>query len=163
VLQQFALPLRNLPADTATWNDWSRNLSALSGQTVYISLGFDGSIPGGSTMSTAKVWLEDQYIPKTVHGESAILPQPAHCILDRNHPNPFNPGTVLPFALGREGHVRLSVHDALGREIAVLVDQIRTAGHYQERFDGTELPSGTYVYRLVFDGTILSRSMMLVK
>jgi hypothetical protein len=84
-------------------------------------------------------------------------------VLDRNHPNPFNPGTMIPFALGRDGHVRLSVHDALGREVAVLVDEVRAAGRYEEYLDASSFQTGTYIYRLAFDIRVLSRSMMLVK
>ncbi|MFZ1730029.1 MAG: hypothetical protein WBQ23_16095 [Bacteroidota bacterium] len=163
LIQSFSLPLQNLQSDTVMWTSWSRPLTQVPAYPVYLSLGIEGTLPAGAEVTNAKVWLEDQYIPKMSLGEMAVARLPDDCVLDRNHPNPFNPGTMIPFALGHDGHVRLSVHDALGREVAVLVDEIRAAGRYEEYLDASGFQTGTYVYRLVFNGRILSRSMMLVK
>lgn len=63
-------------------------------------------------------------------------------------PNPFNPITVVGFRLSVVGETRLSVHDILGREVAVLVDGIQQAGSHQVRFDASHLSSGAYLLRL---------------
>jgi len=96
-------------------------------------------------------------------GKSTPSQLPRDFTLDRNHPNPFNPGTVIPFSLGHDGYVRMSVHDVLGREVALLVNEVRSSGRYGEYFDATNLPSVTYIYRLVFEGKTQSRSMMLMR
>ncbi|MCZ7558618.1 MAG: T9SS type A sorting domain-containing protein [Bacteroidia bacterium] len=163
LLHSFSIPLRNLPADTAMWTNWSRPLPQIPAIPVYISLGIDGALPAGAEVSNAKVWMEDQYIPKLASGESAPSQLPGDFTLHRNHPNPFNPGTVIPFSLGHDGHVRMSVHDVLGREVALLVNEVRSSGRYGEYFDAANLPSGTYICRLVFEGTTQSRSMLLVR
>ena len=162
VLLSYALPLTTLASDTAMWESWSRVIAQAPSYPVYLSLGVDGSLPSGAELSTAKVWLEDQYIPKGLRDESD-QPLPATFVLERNHPNPFNPGTRIPFALGEEGHARLTVHDALGREVARLVDGTLPAGRHVADFDARALPSGTYIARLQFGGRTQSQNMLLVK
>jgi hypothetical protein len=162
VILSYALPLRTLASDTAMWGSWSRVIAQAPSYPVYLSLGVDGVIPVGAELSTAKVWLEDQYIPKATRTAGAST-LPTSFILERNHPNPFNPGTRIPFALGEDGHVLLTVHDALGREVARLVDETLPAGRHLSHFDASGLPSGTYVARLQFGGLTQSRNMMLIK
>jgi hypothetical protein len=161
ILQQFALPLRNFPTDTAMWNDWTRNLSALANETVYISLGIDGTLPGSATASTAKVWLEGQYIPKASAGMDRGYPRPSTIQLGQNHPNPFSGETIIPFFLPEAQHLRLTIHDLLGREIAVIVDDILPAGSHERRFDGGPFVPGTYLIRLSTEHEIVSRTMIL--
>jgi hypothetical protein len=69
--------------------------------------------------------------------------------LDGNYPNPFNPQTTITFSLEESAQVRLSVYDMLGRELQVLVNGVLQPGSYDATFDAGELPSGTYLYRLV--------------
>lgn len=88
---------------------------------------------------------------------------PATVVLAQNYPNPFNPVTVIPFALPSAGPVRLTVYDVLGREVALLVDDVLPAGRHEAVFDGHDLASGTYFYRVAFDGRSYSRPMLLVK
>lgn len=80
-----------------------------------------------------------------------------------NHPNPFNPATVIRFMLDAPRATRLSVHDVLGREVALLVDARLTAGEHEVRFDGTALASGVYLVRMVADGQVVTRRISLVK
>jgi hypothetical protein len=63
-------------------------------------------------------------------------------------PNPFRDGTRLRFALAEAADVTLTVHDALGREVARLVDGPLEAGAHAATFDARGLPSGVYAYRL---------------
>jgi len=80
-----------------------------------------------------------------------------------NYPNPFNPSTTIPFQLPKSGWVTLKVYDVLGRTIATLVDEPREAGYHEVQFDGRQLASGVYFYRLEFDGQIKHRQMLLIK
>jgi len=87
--------------------------------------------------------------------------------LDQNYPNPFNGTTEIKYQIPRAGHVQLSVYNMLGQEIQGLVDQDEGANEYRIRFDGNNLPSGQYTYRMIYeaDGNItkLSHKMYLVK
>ena len=83
--------------------------------------------------------------------------------LEQNYPNPFNPTTNLKFKIKNENFVKLSVFDASGKEVAVLVNSKLNAGEYEYTFDGAKLSSGVYFYTLQTDGFIETKKMMLVK
>ncbi len=68
--------------------------------------------------------------------------------LCQNYPNPFNPMTKLKFQMPNSGFAELTVFDALGKEVKVLVNQQLSPGTYEVYFDGSDLPSGVYYYRL---------------
>jgi hypothetical protein len=88
---------------------------------------------------------------------------PATYTLDQNYPNPFNPSTEIRFSLPVSGPVRLTVYNLLGQEIVVLVDEVKPAGNYSARFDGSGLSSGIYMYRLQAEGFTETKSMLMVK
>jgi hypothetical protein len=163
VLQQFALPLRNFLADTAMWNDWSRNLSALANQTVYISLAIDGTLPGNATASTAKVWLEGQYIPKASAGVDRGFPHPSAIQLGQNHPNPFTGQTLVPFSLPTLTSIKLAVYDVMGREVASVAEGEFAAGEHELGFRANDLPAGTYILKLTAGAETVTRTMILTK
>lgn len=73
---------------------------------------------------------------------------PKNFELFQNYPNPFNPATAISYQLSAVSHVRLGVYDALGRQVALLVDAEQPAGRYQVTFDAKELTSGVYFYRM---------------
>lgn len=90
--------------------------------------------------------------------------QPGTIALDQNYPNPFAASTTIGYTLDRAANVRLVVFDAAGREVAIVAESRRAAGGHTVTFDGSGLPSGTYLYRLEADGeTIQTRRMTLVK
>ena len=68
--------------------------------------------------------------------------------LQQNYPNPFNPVTKINFDLPENGIVDLRIYDMLGREVATLVNEVRTAGYYTVNFDASKLSSGIYFYRM---------------
>jgi photosystem II stability/assembly factor-like uncharacterized protein len=73
--------------------------------------------------------------------------------LSQNYPNPFNPMTKLKFDImsnvkGQMSNVKLTVFDVLGKEVKILVNQKLSPGTYEVEFDGSDLPSGVYFYRL---------------
>lgn len=65
-----------------------------------------------------------------------------------NRPNPFNPVTTIEYTIPQDERVKITVFDALGREIEVLVDEQRSAGTHAVVFDAKQLPSGIYFYRM---------------
>jgi uncharacterized protein (TIGR02145 family) len=88
---------------------------------------------------------------------------PQALTLHQNYPNPFNPSTQITFEVPNQTKVRLAVYDLLGREVAILIDEVRPAGNYEVTFDASSLPSGMYVYRLSAGGQILTQQMTLIK
>jgi xylan 1,4-beta-xylosidase len=79
------------------------------------------------------------------------------------YPNPFNPATQIRFSIPESGSVQLTVHDILGREVAILVNGTLPAGEHQATFDATNLSSGIYLYRLQAGNQILTGKLMLVR
>jgi len=69
--------------------------------------------------------------------------------LYQNYSNPFNPVTHLEFWIPDLGFVSLKVYDLLDKEVKTLVNEIKPAGIYSVEFDGSDLPSGIYYYKLV--------------
>ena len=80
-----------------------------------------------------------------------------------NYPNPFRDVTSFTFKLGKATHVRLTVHDAMGREVAVLTDADYTRGVHSVMLQSTQLPSGLYFYRFMSDEGVIQRKMLLVR
>jgi hypothetical protein len=81
----------------------------------------------------------------------------------QNYPNPFNPSTTIEYRMPRAGYAVLKVFDMLGREVRTLQEGWRGAGTHQARFEGGELPSGVYIYRLTTNGVSRTMKMILAK
>lgn len=93
-------------------------------------------------------------------------PRAAH--LDQNHPNPFNPSTIIPFATAREGVVSLVVYDASGRTVKTLVEGILPAGGHRVLWNGSDdrgnsVASGVYFVRLRCSDVCATRKLVLVR
>lgn len=88
---------------------------------------------------------------------------PVEFILAQNFPNPFNPTTKINFQIPIEGLVKLSVFDLSGREVAALVNEVLTPGYYIFDFNGSNLSSGAYFYRLVANNSVMTKRMLMIK
>ncbi len=78
-------------------------------------------------------------------------------------PNPANPSTTINYSIVRPGDVDLSVYNMSGQKIATLVDDYMSAGTHSAVFNGANLASGVYFYRLKGEGFTKSGKMLLVK
>jgi carboxypeptidase T len=83
--------------------------------------------------------------------------------LEQNYPNPFNPSTQINYSIAKEGFVKISIFDVLGREVKVLVNEVKTPGFYAVDFDGTNLSSGMYFYRMESGYFVDTKKMTLIK
>jgi len=89
-------------------------------------------------------------------------------LLEQNVPNPFNPVTVIRFAVAEPGTVRLVVYDVGGRPVRVLVEGVRQASWHEATWDGRDdsgqaVASGVYVYQLERPGYTESKKMVLLR
>jgi hypothetical protein len=102
--------------------------------------------------------------PKSVFytEEHEAIPQTA-ALEVKNYPNPFNPSTVLEYALPESGHTTLLVYDLLGRAIATLVDEEQVAGVHSAVFDAGNSPSGIYMYVLTTASGQVTGKMLLAR
>ncbi|MFZ1320157.1 MAG: T9SS type A sorting domain-containing protein [Ignavibacteria bacterium] len=80
-----------------------------------------------------------------------------------NYPNPFNPTTTIKFDLPKDVLVSIKIFDMLGREIRTLVNDYKTAGSYTISFNGADLSSGIYYYKIKAGDFEQVRKMMLLK
>jgi hypothetical protein len=172
-----------VPVTLAVNGRWSKTLT----QTV------PGGVPGGSYTLEAQAGSfpiatqSDAFPFEKAAAKGGVLPgveawggpwetglsgppetPPRRFRLAENYPNPFNPETVIAYDVGADGPVRLAVYDVLGREVAVLVSEVKPAGAYRATWDGRDasgapVPSGMYVYRMEAPGFVQTRPMMLVK
>ncbi len=88
---------------------------------------------------------------------------PGQFSLNQNYPNPFNPVTRISFDIPVQSFVKLTVYDILGNEISTLIKEDLSAGRYEAEFDATELPTGTYFYRLNAGNFSETKKMILIK
>lgn len=141
-------------------------------KTIEFVTGADDGVPGISgsidlTMIGDEVvigsvsFVETTGEAGTSVAEAGAVPQALR--ISTNYPNPFSSNTTIPFELAESGAVDLRVYDMLGREVAVVVDAVLPAGRHEVNFDATELPSGTYLYRIEAAGTTRSSVMTVAR
>lgn len=88
---------------------------------------------------------------------------PVEYRLNQNYPNPFNPTTKISYSIPTSGIVRLSITDAVGREVALLVNSYIQAGRHDALFDGKNYASGVYFYKLESGNYTDTKKMVLIK
>jgi beta-glucanase (GH16 family) len=144
---------------TATWNQYTFRFTPSS------------SVPGTFTVdfgAKVGVYYLDFLTLTDISGQTSVADPveqqlPAGYSLFQNYPNPFNPSTVFSCQLPVVSKVTLSIYDALGREVATLIDEVKEPGTYSIRWDATGLPSGTYFYRMTAGGFTQTRKMTMIK
>jgi type IX secretion system substrate protein/Kelch motif protein len=88
---------------------------------------------------------------------------PENYSLSQNYPNPFNPTTNISYNVPKGSYVKLIVYDWVGREVTFLVNEYSKAGTYDIEFDGSNLSSGVYFYRIETGGFNDTKKMILIK
>jgi len=102
-----------------------------------------------------------QIVPTDIGGNQSGMP--TRFELSQNYPNPFNPSTQIKFSVPKEGFVNIKVFDVLGREVRTLVNEVKKPGYYSVDFDGANLSSGFYFYRMETSSYVETKKMMLLK
>ena len=88
---------------------------------------------------------------------------PGSFILYQNYPNPFNPTTNIKFAIAKATDVKLSVYDALGREVETLVNEFISPGIYEVKWDAARFSSGIYFNKILTNEFTSVKKMALIK
>lgn len=88
---------------------------------------------------------------------------PTQFLLEQNYPNPFNPSTAIRFSIPTVGFVSLTVHNVLGLQVAVLVNQVKSPGIFTATLNATGLPSGIYFYTLRVGSYTETKRLVLLK
>ena len=100
-------------------------------------------------------------ISMTDIGENAS--KPVLYKLYDNYPNPFNPSTTLRYSLPEASFTSIKIYDAVGKEVAVVVNEMKTAGTYQIEFNAVGLSSGIYYYSIQAGTFSETKKMILMK
>jgi hypothetical protein len=88
---------------------------------------------------------------------------PEQIALNQNYPNPFNPVTRIGYVLPHEIQVELSVYNALGQCVAILVDGTMSAGYHEVEFHASTLSTGMYFYQLRAGSNVLTRKLLVLR
>ena len=121
------------------------------------------AIKQDSALKSAVAWLYTILPSVTdVKGLNNLL-IPSTVVLNQNYPNPFNPTTKISYGVPSSMKVSLVVYDVLGKQLMTLVDQVQTPGNYEVPFNGANLSSGIYFYRLTTGNVVMTKKMMFLK
>jgi uncharacterized protein (DUF362 family) len=143
----------------------------------------DGSAVRVPLTSFERTTLKTNYLPRDYDGQSEpewhlvdepynygttdVRPpeseRPEAFVVRQNYPNPFNASTSIQFVIPHGGHVRLDVWNALGEVVAVLQDGFCVEGAHMAVWNGSGQASGHYFYRLRFEGSTLTGSMVMLR
>lgn len=111
-------------------------------------------------------WMQIDYlaVPSILFTSVETLAEiPSSYSLQQNYPNPFNPVTTIRYSIAKTELVKLIVYDVLGRQVAILINEIQNPGIYDVRFDASNLSSGVYFYRIEAGSYSETKRMMLLK
>lgn len=131
-------------------------IKALVGQ------GFVGTMRGANSFIEAG-FLVDTLFRTTVTSVAGPPELPKEHALLQNFPNPCNPSTMIRYSLPSRSHVILAVFNTLGQHVATLAQGEQTAGYHEVRFDGSNLPSGVYFYRMQAGVYTETKRLLLLK
>jgi hypothetical protein len=142
----------------------SAHLSAIDGLPIG-SLIWDDSALANYNPAAAKAAVLAQYLRDVggLVGVSTPSSKPVSFTLAQNYPNPFNPATTIRYTLPHRSQVLLAVYNTLGQRVAALVQGQEEAGSYEVKFDGSNLASGVYFYRLQAGTYVETKKLLLLR
>lgn len=148
-----------------TWTYQSFNITSFTNSSANVRIRFrltsDGSLNyDGWYVDDIKI-TGYQSIPTGIGNNWNVTPN--KFALEQNFPNPFNPATQINYSVAKEGLVRITIIDLLGREVKTLVNEVKAPGYYAVDFNGTNLSSGMYFYRMESGNFIDTKKMTLIK
>jgi ligand-binding sensor domain-containing protein len=164
------------------------NALAVSGKNLFAGTGCGVFISTNNGMNWESVGLKNSYVVALavvgpnlfagVHGDGIWMRPlalitgvttdpstdvPAHCSLEQNYPDPFNPSTTISFSLPGRSYVSLKVYDIMGREVATILSEELPAGHYARTWNAARVSSGVYFYRMQAGAFNQTKKFVLLK
>jgi hypothetical protein len=141
--------------DGVEWESINEGLTSLWVGSLAVS-------PEGYIFAGTDVGVFRSLQPTTSANATSYL-LPASFVLYQNYPNPFNPSTKIKYSLPQSSKVTLKVFDVLGKEVAVLVDEVKSRGVYEINWNAESFPSGVYFYQIKAGDFIETKKMILMK
>lgn len=150
---QTVYPFVNVPMTTAySTKEIDLSLFKINGQSIDLSsvtlINFQLSKQYNTSMTTFDFSIRNAGIIANsvgITGNGQVVTEYA---LGQNYPNPFNPATTISFSIPKQDFVSLKVYNVLGKEMEVLVNDVKAMGVYNVTFDASKLSSGVYFYKL---------------
>ncbi len=147
-----------------TWTQQSFDITSYVNAATQLKIRFRLTSDGNTT--NQGWWVDDikltNYCMGTV-GVPGFTNIPKTFGIAQNYPNPFNPSTVIKYQLPKTEFVSIKVFDLIGREVASLVNEQKEPGYYEAVFDGSNLASGLYFYKIEAGNFVETKKMMLIK
>jgi hypothetical protein len=144
--------------DTLGLTDTIFTVSGLSNLTTYYWR--VNAMNAGGTSPWSQTWSFNSSITGISNIKSDL---PVVYELYQNYPNPFNPSTVINYSIPKTSLVTIKVYDILGKEVATLVNEEKSAGNYSVQFNGGNLSSGIYFYRMHAGSFTETKKLILLK
>lgn len=141
-----------------TWTNISSGLNGHGGGILIPDRGYIVCHQGSNVYK-----LNVNYTVLTSVNENILTGVPVNFDLSQNYPNPFNPETKINYSIPNSGNISLKIYNELGKEIMTLFDGYKNAGTYEITFNGSELTSGIYFYRMETSGFVSTKKMLLIK
>jgi len=147
-----------IPTGNQTWHKYTLSLSQFSGQNIFIAFQHKDYSGHGLALDSVVVFNKSSIGIKSTEGKI-----PEQTLLYQNYPNPFNPKTTIGFSLRKTEYISLIISDLLGKTVSEIFKGRLKAGNYSAEFDGSDVPSGIYFYRLQTENGNYIRKMILIK
>ncbi len=152
----------------------------LTGRGSNSASNYWGAISSSVINGKVRIWIPGGFWPATVTNTKLMVltdsidceitnidpvnnTVPSDYSLAQNFPNPFNPNTSIRFEIPSVTHAKLTVYNAVGEEVDVILNETISGGIYQLSWDGSGFASGIYYYRLTAGGFTQTKKMMLIK
>ncbi|MBL1214915.1 MAG: T9SS type A sorting domain-containing protein [Ignavibacteriae bacterium] len=133
----------------------------LNAEGELLTLRFDGR--ADVQLSSANVRNSGNNSMKIEITNSNVNAIPTSFALDQNYPNPFNPSTIISYQLPEQRQVKVAIFNMLGEEVSTLVNEVKEAGYHKVEWNGANLTSGVYFYRIEAGDFVSVKKMMLMK
>ncbi|MCZ7557008.1 MAG: T9SS type A sorting domain-containing protein [Bacteroidia bacterium] len=143
--------------------------TTMAGQEYAFSDAIETGIPAGTPLAYRLRQIDTDGTETVSHEVTVLQSSDPAFSLAQNYPNPVYNGeagasaTIFTYSLAAEAYVRLTIHDALGREVAVVEDGIRQGGMHSVVFDAAALPAGMYMVRLESAGLVKVKRLSVVR
>ena len=137
----------------------SKTLAVGDSAIYYVAVGY--GFNNGAMLANMQLAQQKYNIITAVKSNTNNIP--ANYSLNQNYPNPFNPSTNISYQLPKSGFVTLKVYNALGKEVATLVNEQKQVGKYSVDFSALGLSSGIYFYSIHSGSYFATRKMILLK
>ncbi len=163
---------KNVVLDTINWTGWKFKTLDLSSQnfTGDVHLNSIAVRQVSNASLSGEIYFDDLITIVTSDVTDGNKNQlPTEYELYQNYPNPFNPSTTIKFSLPKDSWIQISVYNSLGEMVKEIINENRLQGNYELKFDGSDLSSGVYFYKmkaLAFDGKdlyTLTKKLVLLK